>query len=775
MNRYTQLTPSTFNPLSLEEIMLVPTLKRKQHDEILAKNDLIMEDIAKVDPDLKYFTEAQNIKNDMNNQLSSVADELNAKGINDLTKDSFRKTYRQYKDLTSPTGKIGMINAHKINKAKTIETYLKDGAALGLSPEEMNHWIQQATEEHNNDKLYDENGRVIDFKVGKNLVRQKDIMGDAAKYASGLGLTSKDWGNVSANLKYDADKGFTYVETKGNKQGRADNIQQINQLVNYMNGLVGDKNSDYGKYVDYARLNPEDIKKHILNQSGIYRKNNTSNFTEHGISNLIQDPKTGGSGSGDITDGKIYANSDGTVPLGDDNWRNILKNADDIIDDPNAAPADKVQAALKKDVVIKAQNEILGTDPNNLTDGQKAMRKNQKIVNDYENNKELASLVKKVETSLANKETKYTKEGLNKLKELQQDLKRGKFDGEIVNWFTINTVRTKNRGLPGQPGQMTYGRTDLGRDLVKEVIGAMSTGLDEYVKAKPVYEKELKRSLKQKGIEKTSFTQNYSNNSKRETVHANVHEALTTNNFKPETIDFVAPGKGSNALKLNENEKMVFLEDLRTLGANAVTDMRVSTLGAKAGVTVEYTVKEDTTIGGKSFNKGSRVSLFTPVTRTVNGKTTLDDTQMKAIDAFGSPDLTRELKKRIDGINQGIVATTDVNTAVKTSVPLTNYFNNAPSTAKVAFHKSNGAVVPLITDGNIKPISMTWSNVLDNTSFSNQQELQRTLIQNYEHYFGTVPTVTREGQTVYDFNAIGAKLKNKPVRLNSEFDIQNLN
>ena len=774
MNRYTQLTPSTFNPLSLEEIMLVPTLKRKQHDEILAKNDLIMEDIAKVDPDLKYFTEAQNIKNDMNNQLTNVADELNSKGINDLTKDSFRKTYKQYRDLISPTGKLGMINAHKINKARTIETYLKDGAALGLSPEEMNHWVQKATEEHNNDKLYDENGRVIDFKVDKNLVRQKDIMGDAAKFASGLGLTSKDWGNVSANLKYDAGKGFSYVETNGDKHGRADNIAQINQLVNYMNSLVGDKNSDYGKYIDYARLNPEDIKKHILNQSGIYLKKNTSDFTEQGISNLIQDPKSGGSGS-DMTDGKIYANSDGTIPLGDDNWRNIIKNADDTIENPNSSEIDKVEAALKKDAVIQAQNEILGTDLNNLTDGQKAMRKNQQVIKDYENNAELNNLVKKVEKSLAGKENKYTKEMLSELKSLQQNVRDGKFDGNFDSVPFFKGVKTSGGGPAGPNGTKTYNTLDLGQTLAKEVVAALSKGSKEYLKAKPAFEQALNRSIKQKGIEKTSFTQNYSKNSDRETVHANVHEAITTNNFRPETIDFVAPGEGSNALKLNENEKMVFLEDLRTLGANAVTDMRVSTAGAKAGVTVEYTIKEDMKIGGKSFDKGSRVSLFTPVTRTVNGKTTLDDTQMKTIDAFGSPALAKEIKKRIDGINQGIVATRDVNTAIKTSVPLRNYFNNAPSTAKIAFHKSNGAVTPLLTNGNSKPVSMTWSNVLDNTSFSNQQELQRTLIKNYEHYFGAVPTVTREGQTVYDFNAIGAKLKNKPVRLTSEFDIQNLN
>ena len=41
MNRYTQLSPSQFSPLSLEEIMLVPSMKRKQHDDLLAKQEFL--------------------------------------------------------------------------------------------------------------------------------------------------------------------------------------------------------------------------------------------------------------------------------------------------------------------------------------------------------------------------------------------------------------------------------------------------------------------------------------------------------------------------------------------------------------------------------------------------------------------------------------------------------------------------------------------------------------------------------------------------------------
>ena len=58
MNRYTSITPSQFSPLSLEEIMLVPSMKRKQHDDILAKQEILRGELAKVNPLDVHFDEA---------------------------------------------------------------------------------------------------------------------------------------------------------------------------------------------------------------------------------------------------------------------------------------------------------------------------------------------------------------------------------------------------------------------------------------------------------------------------------------------------------------------------------------------------------------------------------------------------------------------------------------------------------------------------------------------------------------------------------------------
>ena len=46
-NRYSQITPSQFNPLSLEEVMMVPMMKRQQHDTLNAKIESQIAELAK--------------------------------------------------------------------------------------------------------------------------------------------------------------------------------------------------------------------------------------------------------------------------------------------------------------------------------------------------------------------------------------------------------------------------------------------------------------------------------------------------------------------------------------------------------------------------------------------------------------------------------------------------------------------------------------------------------------------------------------------------------
>ena len=114
MNRYTQLSTSQFNPLSLEEIMLVPSMKRKQHDDILAKQEILRGELAKVDPLDVHLDEAVKLREEMNNKLTAQAEQLANSGIDPNSQGQFLALNREYQNLTGPTGRICQKKKKKI-------------------------------------------------------------------------------------------------------------------------------------------------------------------------------------------------------------------------------------------------------------------------------------------------------------------------------------------------------------------------------------------------------------------------------------------------------------------------------------------------------------------------------------------------------------------------------------------------------------------------------------------------------------------------------------
>ena len=260
MNRYTQLTPSQFNPLSLEEIMLVPSMKRKQHDDLLAKQEFLRGELAKVDPHEKYFNEAVQERQRLNDQLLAQSEQLAKGGVTANTQGQFLKMNRDYQDSTSPTGKLGMINQHKKDVAATEKEYRDLAIKMGIPPSISEHWIQQAMDNHmKKTPLYDENGRVIPFKIDKNLVEKVDINKDFSDEAAKLGFTTTGKDNIWSNIVTSPDGRYTYVNKTGSGSKDTDNIRNINALINYMNAKVNDSTSKEGQWIDYARLNKQSL------------------------------------------------------------------------------------------------------------------------------------------------------------------------------------------------------------------------------------------------------------------------------------------------------------------------------------------------------------------------------------------------------------------------------------------------------------------------------------------------------------------------------------
>ena len=71
-NRYDNGSVSNFNPLSLQEVMMVPLMQRQKHDQLIAQQEMLRQGLAKVDPLDVHMNEALNVKSGIENKLASL-------------------------------------------------------------------------------------------------------------------------------------------------------------------------------------------------------------------------------------------------------------------------------------------------------------------------------------------------------------------------------------------------------------------------------------------------------------------------------------------------------------------------------------------------------------------------------------------------------------------------------------------------------------------------------------------------------------------------------
>lgn len=332
MNRYSDYTPSVYTPQSMEELAFVPLMKRKKHDDILAKQQDIISGLAKVDPSNKYFNEAIRLKNELESKIDITANELATNGFNN---DMIGKTIslnRQYQDLVSPTGKIGQINAEKINTAKLYKEYVDDAIKMGQSQASAEYWAKEALAKHNDVKqvpLYDENGRVIDFKIDKSPVKYYDLAELTHNVGKEAGMTSDEWEKSRGAMSLNDQGRFVINTQKGGLT--ADNIKQLQKAADYLNLRIDSQNDSLRQSLDYNRIDPLEAKKQVANQLGIYVKNTTSSKDNESIGSVdwnnndsktedsiyndsIQDPSSIQNLDKDIQD--IDFTEIGTIPTG---------------------------------------------------------------------------------------------------------------------------------------------------------------------------------------------------------------------------------------------------------------------------------------------------------------------------------------------------------------------------------------------------------------------------------------------------------------------------
>ena len=226
MNRYDVASVAKFSPLSFNELAAAPTMMRQKHDASIAQAEALR---IQADPLKEHSARALEIKNQMDAEIAKNVDILNKEGYNPTTFQNIIKLNRQYQDMISPTGEIGIINAAKIAEAKAKEDFMKNAdKSFGQDVLEQ-RWLEHRQ------KYADINGRDKDGKIINidNLGSPKyvDLDTGIKDVLSTLGSTTREKLLNSGVHFQNTDYGPVMVNAQGSVVTET-NDKQLNDALN---------------------------------------------------------------------------------------------------------------------------------------------------------------------------------------------------------------------------------------------------------------------------------------------------------------------------------------------------------------------------------------------------------------------------------------------------------------------------------------------------------------------------------------------------------------
>lgn len=250
MNRFDSGSISAYTPQSFQELAFTPLLKRQQHDE-MSKNLAELSAIA-TDPLDKHRDEALRLKQDIEGKLGNLSGELASRGIDSIGKEAFYKLQKERNDLIAPTGRIGEINAAKIDYNKQKEEFIKNAEQQKIGRDRALQLWNEKTKDYSG---YDDKRNILNV-TPQGVAAYQDYEDDLMKYHSILGKTttsakSSDWSIVDSGL---GDGSKVMIDKTGNIV-HSDNIVQLNDAIKGFSSKWINPNGEGTKYAKDAGLN----------------------------------------------------------------------------------------------------------------------------------------------------------------------------------------------------------------------------------------------------------------------------------------------------------------------------------------------------------------------------------------------------------------------------------------------------------------------------------------------------------------------------------------
>lgn len=227
MNRYTQLSTTQFNPLSIEELSIVPMAMRQKHDQATAQLEERRTALNTFGESLPHHQErAHSLIQQMNSAIDKESEQLNNNGYTRTTGSNIIKLNRDYQNLMAPNGELGKIASAKKTYSENYKQYVEDGQKKGWGLDKIqNGWANHAK----NYFGYDEEGNVS--TIGQAGAPEKYELTDALKtYAPHIGQIKRRLDSMGGGNIVPGPDGMLMIIDKSGSVHQLTNSPQLQQL-----------------------------------------------------------------------------------------------------------------------------------------------------------------------------------------------------------------------------------------------------------------------------------------------------------------------------------------------------------------------------------------------------------------------------------------------------------------------------------------------------------------------------------------------------------------
>jgi hypothetical protein len=157
MNRFDNGSVSAYNPMSMQEIMMVPLAMREQHNNVQKDIQAQQSELDKINALPVHTEEAKQRKDYLLSRIDALSSDLANKGFDNGMTDNVIKLNREVKDEFSPTGRLGQINNAHSTYFKALEDFKKSNEDKKWSQQEFDlNWNKHL----NQYKGYNEKGEI---------------------------------------------------------------------------------------------------------------------------------------------------------------------------------------------------------------------------------------------------------------------------------------------------------------------------------------------------------------------------------------------------------------------------------------------------------------------------------------------------------------------------------------------------------------------------------------------------------------------------------------